>query len=66
MGKRIVKDMDVHVIRATKSSLKSIADSKTKGLFYYIIDGKYVLVDNRTGKMLTYECETPSQFSEHI
>lgn len=66
MGKRIVKDVDVHVIRTTKSSLKSIESNRTKGLFYYEADGKYVLIDNRAGKMVTYEYDTLLQLTEQV
>ena len=66
MGKRSVKDVDMHVVRTTKSSLKSIESNRTKGLFYYEDDGKYVLIDNRAGKMVIYKYDTLLQLTEQV
>lgn len=57
MGKKIKKDIEIGAIRTTKSSLEFIERNKTKGIFYYRENDTYIVIDNRLGKMVKYNCE---------
>lgn len=52
MARQIKKNSDIHLTRATPSSLKLIQQNKTKGLFYYFDGDHYVMIDTRSGKVV--------------
>ncbi len=57
--KRKVDENVIHIIRMGRGAFNYALDKKIKSVFYcQTDDGKYKIVDNLKGKMLSYTCDT--------